>query len=73
MEQVAVASAQQVVEHGGAIAAVLLLVIMGLMLLVWILLKDARDERKLNRDALVANTAVLARFEEVLRTAINLK
>lgn len=53
------------------IVTVLLLVIFCLCWFVKSLLQDARDERKLNRDALVSNTAVIAELKELIRGAIN--
>jgi len=52
------------------VIAVLLLVIIGLCWLVRALLKDAKHERKLNREALLNNTSVLSEFKEIIRSAI---
>lgn len=52
------------------LVTVLVLFIMGLCWFIKGLLQDARDERKLTRDALVANTSVIAELKEMIRIAI---
>jgi hypothetical protein len=53
------------------LTTVLVLVIMGLCWFIKSLLQDARDERKLNRDALIASTVTLTELKELVRNAIS--
>lgn len=53
------------------VVSILILVIMGLCWFIKGLLQDARDERKLNRDALIASTVTLTELKELVRNAIN--
>lgn len=52
------------------LVTVLVLIVMGLCWFIKGLLQDARDERKLTRDALVNNTSVIAELKEMIRIAI---
>lgn len=56
--------------HISPLTTVLILIIMGLCWFIRSLLQDARDERKLNRDALTNSTAVIAELKELIRSAI---
>lgn len=53
------------------VVTILVLVIMALGWFIRSLLSDARDERKLNRDALTNSTAVIAELKELVRGAIH--
>lgn len=53
------------------VVTILILVIMGLCWFIKSLLQDARDERKLNRDALNNSTAVIAELKELVRSALH--
>jgi len=54
----------------GPIVTILVLAIMGLIWFIKSLLQDARDERKLNRDALVNVTTVITELKEIVRHVI---
>lgn len=51
----------------GAVVTVLVLAIVILLWFIRELLRDAKQERQLNRDALVNNTAVLSELKELIR------
>lgn len=51
----------------------LVLAILALLWFIRFLLLDAREERKLNRDALTNATTVIAELKEMIRGAINSK
>jgi hypothetical protein len=51
----------------------LVLTIICLLWFIKFLLTDAREERKLNREALNNSTAVIAELKEMIRGAINAK
>jgi hypothetical protein len=53
------------------LTTLLILIIMGLCWFIKSLLQDARDERKLNRDALINSTAVIAELKELIRNALS--
>ena len=53
------------------VVTVLVLIILALMWFISQLLKDAREERALNREALKGNTVILTELKEVIRGAIN--
>lgn len=53
------------------LTTVLVLIILGLCWFIKSLLQDARDERKLNRDALMNSTSVIAELKELIRSAIH--
>jgi hypothetical protein len=57
--------------HIAPVVTLLVLIIMGLCWFIRSLLQDARDERKLNRDALTNSTAVIAELKELIRSAIH--
>lgn len=57
--------------HIAPVVSVLVLAIMVLLYFIRGLLLDAKEERKVMRDALVANTAVLARLEELIRATVS--
>lgn len=57
--------------HVAPIVTLLIFIILGLCWFIKSLLQDAKCERKLNRDALMANTAVIAEFKEIIRAAIH--
>lgn len=54
----------------GPLVTLLLLVILGQFWIIKCFIKDAKDERTLNRDALMNNTAVISEFKELIRGAI---
>jgi hypothetical protein len=48
--------------------------VLGIICLMWFiktLLKEAKEERTLNREALINNTAVISEFKELIRNALN--
>lgn len=53
------------------IITILVLIIIGLCWFIKSLLQDAKEERRLNREALLGNTSVIAEFKEMIRAAIN--
>lgn len=53
------------------VVSVLVLIIFVLIWFIYLLLKDAREERALNRDVVKGNTAILAELKEMIRGAIN--
>lgn len=55
------------------IAPVVTILVLAIIVLLWFIrnqLLDAKEERKVVRDALTGNTAVLARLEELIRTTV---
>jgi sensor domain CHASE-containing protein len=69
METVAAAGFSQLMELG-AITAVLVLVIIGLCWFITRLLADAKEERRLNREALIHSTEVISELKELIRSAL---
>lgn len=57
--------------HISPLTTLLVLIVLGLCWFIRSLLQDARDERKLNRDALTNSTAVIAELKELIRSAIH--
>jgi len=53
------------------IVTILVLIILALLWFISALLKDAREERTLNRAALQGNTAILSELKELIRGAIS--
>lgn len=53
------------------LVTVLVLIIIVCVFFIWALLKDAREERALNREALKGNTIILTEFKEMIRGALN--
>ncbi len=53
------------------VVSILVLAIMVLLYFIRGLLMDAKEERKANRDALIGNTAVLARLEELILATVS--
>jgi len=53
------------------VVTLLVLVCMGLCFLVWALMKDARKERTLVREALTGNTEILTELKEMVRNAVH--
>lgn len=53
------------------VVSILVMVVIILVLFIAFLLKDAKDERKLNREALVGNTAILSELKELIRGALH--
>jgi len=52
------------------IITVLVLIIVVLCWFIKSLLQDAKEERRLTRDALTGNTAVISEFKEMVRNAL---
>lgn len=57
--------------HIAPIVTILVLVIIVLLYFIRLLLQDAREERKVVRDTLAGNTAVMSRLEELIRTTVH--
>lgn len=55
----------------GPVITILCLIIIALCWFIKSLLQDAKEERKLNRDALVSNTQVISEFKELIRNALH--
>lgn len=70
MEQVAAGGLNNLMSIS-PVVTILVLVVMGLCWFIRGLLQDARDERKLNRDALTGSTSVIAELKEMIRGAIH--
>lgn len=73
MDELTKAAADGVTSVMGVspIVTILMLIILAMAWFIRMLLLDAKEERRVTRDALIGNTAILSELKELIRGAVS--